>query len=49
MQGADKTSIFKAILNKGRITTITNIENLLSEPDVRKGIAKGLRYYDLAV
>ncbi|KAL5562194.1 hypothetical protein UlMin_031941 [Ulmus minor] len=48
LEGAGKTSLFKAILNEGRITTITNIENLLPEPDVQESIAGGLRYYDSA-
>lgn len=48
MQGAGKTSLLKAILARGRITTFSNIENLLPEADAQEGIAGGLCYCDSA-
>lgn len=45
-QGAGKTSLFKAILNKGRKSTPTDGENLQPEADVQEGIASGLCYMD---
>lgn len=48
MQGAGKTSLLKAILSQGRITTFTNIEHLLPETDAHEGIAGGLCYCDSA-
>ncbi|CAL1412150.1 unnamed protein product [Linum trigynum] len=46
LEGAGKTSLFKAIMNKGRITAITNSDNMLMEADVQEGIAGGLCYCD---
>ncbi|XWS47166.1 hypothetical protein CRYUN_Cryun14cG0130000 [Craigia yunnanensis] len=46
LEGAGKTSLFKAILDQGRLTTITNIENLQVEADFQDGIAGGLCYSD---
>ncbi|PON65978.1 Fungal lipase-like [Trema orientale] len=48
LEGAGKTSLFKAILSQGRITTFTNIENLLPETDAQEGIAGGLCFCDSA-
>ncbi|KNA16945.1 hypothetical protein SOVF_084220 [Spinacia oleracea] len=46
LEGAGKTSLFKAILNKGRKSTPTDGENLQPEADVQEGIASGLCYMD---
>lgn len=46
VQGAGKTSLFKAILAQGRMTTISNIETQLPESDAQEGIAGGLCYCD---
>lgn len=46
MQGAGKTSLFKAIMGHGRTTTIANIESLLPEPDVQEALAGGICYSD---
>ncbi|XP_022758770.1 uncharacterized protein LOC111305465 isoform X2 [Durio zibethinus] len=46
LEGAGKTSLFKAILGQGKLTTITNIENLQVEADFQDGIAGGLCYSD---
>ncbi|XP_039005727.1 uncharacterized protein LOC120133147 isoform X1 [Hibiscus syriacus] len=46
LEGAGKTSLFKAILGQGKLTTIANIENLQVEADFRDGIAGGLCYTD---
>ncbi|KAL4354416.1 hypothetical protein GQ457_06G028030 [Hibiscus cannabinus] len=46
LEGAGKTSLFKAILGQGKLTTIANIENLQVETDFRDGIAGGLCYTD---
>ncbi|PQQ13795.1 uncharacterized protein Pyn_00039 [Prunus yedoensis var. nudiflora] len=48
LEGAGKTSLFKAILSQGRITNISNIENLLPETDVQEGISCGLCFCDSA-
>ncbi|ONH92731.1 hypothetical protein PRUPE_8G192400 [Prunus persica] len=48
LEGAGKTSLFKAILSQGRITNISNIENLLPETDVQEGISRGLCFCDSA-
>ncbi|GAV70759.1 Lipase_3 domain-containing protein [Cephalotus follicularis] len=48
LEGAGKTSLFKAILHQGRLTTITNADNLCIESDVQEGIAGGLYYSDSA-
>ncbi|MBA0560463.1 hypothetical protein Golob_017358, partial [Gossypium lobatum] len=45
LEGAGKTSLFKAILGQGKLSAITNIENL-QEADFRDGIAGGLCYSD---
>ncbi|XWS76015.1 hypothetical protein CRYUN_Cryun01aG0141400 [Craigia yunnanensis] len=46
LEGAGKTSLFKAILGQGKLTTISNIENLQLEADFQDGIAGGLCYSD---
>ncbi|XVE72682.1 hypothetical protein DITRI_Ditri11bG0058400 [Diplodiscus trichospermus] len=46
LEGAGKTSLFKAILGQGKLTTITNAENLQVEADFQEGIAGGLCYSD---
>ncbi|XVF81267.1 hypothetical protein PTKIN_Ptkin15bG0142300 [Pterospermum kingtungense] len=46
LEGAGKTSLFKAILRQGKLTAITNIENLQVEADFQNGIAGGLGYSD---
>ena len=48
VQGAGKSSLLRAILARGRITTFSNIENLLPETDIHEGIAGGLCYCDSA-
>ncbi|XP_004290146.1 PREDICTED: uncharacterized protein LOC101300300 [Fragaria vesca subsp. vesca] len=48
LEGAGKTSLFKAILSQGRITNISHIENLLPEADVQEGISGGLWFCDSA-
>lgn len=48
LEGAGKTSLFKAILSQGRLTNISNIENLLPETDVQEGISRGLCFCDSA-
>ncbi|KAK9944624.1 hypothetical protein M0R45_010184 [Rubus argutus] len=45
LEGAGKTSLFKAILSQGRMT---NIENLLPEAEVQEGISGGLCFCDSA-
>lgn len=46
LEGAGKTSLFKAIMGHGRTMTIANIETLLPEPDVQEAIAGGICYSD---
>lgn len=46
LEGAGKTSLFKAIMGHGRTTTIANIESLLPEPDVQEALAGGICYSD---
>ncbi|TYI73068.1 hypothetical protein E1A91_D07G104600v1 [Gossypium mustelinum] len=46
LEGAGKTSLFNAILGKGKLTHITNTENLQVESDFQEGIAGGLCYCD---
>ncbi|XP_007049623.2 PREDICTED: uncharacterized protein LOC18612656 [Theobroma cacao] len=46
LEGAGKTSLFKAILGQGKLITISNIENLQVEADFLDGIAGGLCYSD---
>ncbi|XVF21301.1 hypothetical protein REPUB_Repub12eG0079100 [Reevesia pubescens] len=46
LEGAGKTSLFKAILSQGKLTSITNIENLQVESDFQDGITGGLCYSD---
>ncbi|KAK9281765.1 hypothetical protein L1049_004670 [Liquidambar formosana] len=48
LEGAGKSSLFRAILGQGRLTTTIDIENLLQETDVQEGIAGGLCYSDSA-
>lgn len=48
IQGAGKTSLFKALMTQGAITGITNVDNLQVETDVQEGIAGGLCYCDSA-
>ncbi|KAM1863562.1 hypothetical protein ACFX14_003889 [Malus domestica] len=47
-RGAGKTSLFKAMLSQGKITNITNIENLLLETNAQEGISRGLYFCDSA-
>ncbi|OMO60027.1 Lipase, class 3 [Corchorus capsularis] len=46
LEGAGKTSLFKAILGQGKLTAVSNIENPQVEPDFQDGIAGGLCYSD---
>ncbi|KAH9603655.1 hypothetical protein KSS87_009231 [Heliosperma pusillum] len=46
LEGAGKTSLFRAILNKGRPLTPTEIENLSVETDTQESIVSGLCYMD---
>ncbi|KAG8488430.1 hypothetical protein CXB51_016464 [Gossypium anomalum] len=46
LEGSGKTSLFNAILGKGKFTHITNTENLQVESDFQEGIAGGLCYCD---
>lgn len=48
LEGAGKTSLFKAILNEGGLTGTTGIETLHLEADDQDGIAGGLCYSDSA-
>lgn len=48
VKGAGKTSLLKAILTQGKLTTIPNNESMLLEADVQEGIAGGLCYSDSA-
>ncbi|XP_048429729.1 uncharacterized protein LOC103927115 [Pyrus x bretschneideri] len=51
LEGAGKTSLFKAMLSQGKITNITNItniENLLPETNAQEGISRGLYFCDSA-
>lgn len=48
LEGAGKTSLFNAILNKERQFTPTDGENLQPEADIQEGIAGGLCYMDSA-
>ena len=46
VQGAGKTSLFKAIMGQGRLTTIPNFENINLEADIQEGVAGGVCYSD---
>ncbi|KAJ8899456.1 hypothetical protein K2173_018430 [Erythroxylum novogranatense] len=46
LEGAGKTSLFKAIMGQCRQTTITNFDNMHIETDVQEGIAGGICYSD---
>ncbi|XP_057780982.1 uncharacterized protein LOC130999469 isoform X2 [Salvia miltiorrhiza] len=46
IEGAGKTSLIKAILNQGRTTTTTSLDDFPMDIDVREGIAGGLLYSD---
>ncbi|CAN4093296.1 unnamed protein product [Withania somnifera] len=46
--GSGKTSLLKAILDRGRSARIGSIENLNADDDVQEGIAGGLCYSDSA-
>lgn len=48
LEGAGKTSLFKAIMGQGRLTTITNFENINLEADIQEGVAGGVCYSDSA-
>ncbi|XP_021676912.2 uncharacterized protein LOC110662290 isoform X2 [Hevea brasiliensis] len=48
LEGAGKTSLFKAIMGQSRLTTIANFENMHIEADVQEGIAGGVCYIDSA-
>ncbi|KDP45262.1 hypothetical protein JCGZ_15127 [Jatropha curcas] len=48
LEGAGKTSLFKAIMSQGRLTHITNFENMHTEANVQEGIAGGVCYTDSA-
>ncbi|KAL4323371.1 hypothetical protein GQ457_11G003890 [Hibiscus cannabinus] len=46
LEGAGKTSLFKAILGHGKSIHTTDTENLQAESDFQEGIAGGLFYFD---
>ncbi|KAM7265410.1 hypothetical protein ACFE04_003093 [Oxalis oulophora] len=46
LEGAGKTSLVKAILGQGKLTSVNEIENLRMESDVQEGIAGGVCYSD---
>ncbi|XP_031404474.1 uncharacterized protein LOC116213599 isoform X2 [Punica granatum] len=46
LEGAGKTSLFKAIMGQGKIPVIANIESLFPDSDVQEGIAGGVCYSD---
>ncbi|KAK6937870.1 Fungal lipase-like domain [Dillenia turbinata] len=46
LEGAGKTSLFKAILGQGKFSSSTKTENMLLEDDLGEGIAGGLCYLD---
>lgn len=48
VQGAGKTSLFKAILSKGKKYTASAGESLQPEADTKEGIVGGLCYMDSA-
>nr|XP_009593452.2 uncharacterized protein LOC104090107 [Nicotiana tomentosiformis] len=48
LEGSGKTSLLKAILDRGRSARIESIENLHADNDVQEGIACGLCYSDSA-
>lgn len=48
LEGAGKTSLFKAILGQGKLVRTTNSGNLDAEADDQEGIAGGLCYCDSA-
>ncbi|XP_057964023.1 uncharacterized protein LOC131155113 [Malania oleifera] len=48
LEGAGKTSLFKAILGQGRPINASDVENLCPEDLVQEGIAGGLCYSDSA-
>ncbi|KAJ6687120.1 F21O3.11 PROTEIN [Salix purpurea] len=48
LEGAGKTSLFKAIMGQGRLTTIPNYENINLEADIQEGVAGGVCYSDSA-
>ncbi|XP_016541816.2 uncharacterized protein LOC107842470 isoform X4 [Capsicum annuum] len=48
LEGSGKTSLLKAILDRGRSALTESIENLNADDDVQEGIAGGLCYSDSA-
>ncbi|EEF29329.1 hypothetical protein RCOM_0318150 [Ricinus communis] len=48
LEGAGKTSLFKAIMGQRRPTTVANFENKHTEADIQEGIAGGVCYMDSA-
>ncbi|KAL9228371.1 hypothetical protein vseg_003960 [Gypsophila vaccaria] len=48
LEGAGKTSLFRAILNKGKWPTSTESDNLTLEADIQEGIVSGLCFMDSA-
>lgn len=46
LEGSGKTSLLKAILDRGRRAHTKSIENLNADDDVQEGIAGGLCYSD---
>ncbi|KAF8402168.1 hypothetical protein HHK36_013120 [Tetracentron sinense] len=48
LEGAGKTSLFNAILGRGRLTTTTSLENMHPETNAQEGIVGGLCYSDSA-
>ncbi|KAG8642010.1 uncharacterized protein LOC110627971 isoform X2 [Manihot esculenta] len=48
LEGAGKTSLFRAIMGQGRLSTIANFENMCVEADIQEGISGGVCYVDSA-
>ncbi|KAL2488244.1 lipase class 3 family protein [Forsythia ovata] len=48
LEGAGKTSLLKAILNQGRPSSTTSLENFPMDVDLQESIAGGLSYSDSA-
>ncbi|KAK4781977.1 hypothetical protein SAY86_016079 [Trapa natans] len=46
LEGAGKTSLFKALTGQGKLPVIANIESLLPDPDIQEGISGGICYSD---
>ncbi|XP_050205834.1 uncharacterized protein LOC126655636 [Mercurialis annua] len=48
LEGAGKTSLFKAITGQGRLSTLASFENTHMEVNIQEGIAGGICYMDSA-